>query len=74
MNESKAEILLVEDDPRDAKLTIPELEGESPELRIEIAGDGEEAFSREESDRAESYNWLAMNQTPPDRIIGADPR
>jgi len=155
MNDSKVEILLVEDDPRDVRLTIRELESESAGLRIEIARDGEEALdflfcrgtyahrspehpprlvlldlklpkvdglevlrevksrpetqpipvvaltsSIEERDRAESYKlgvnsyiqkpvdfeqfrhtirtlglyWLVMNQPPPDRIFGADPR
>lgn len=38
------EILLVEDDPRDARLTVRELEGAKLRNRIEVARDGEEAL------------------------------
>lgn len=44
MNDDKPEILLVEDDPRDARLTIRELEKQAPDLRISLARDGEEAL------------------------------
>jgi two-component system, response regulator len=38
------EILLVEDDPKDARLTIRELQTEKPNMLIEVARDGEEAL------------------------------
>jgi two-component system response regulator len=38
------EILLVEDDPRDVRLTVRELQNESPSSKIEVARDGEEAL------------------------------
>jgi two-component system response regulator len=44
MTDDKPEILLVEDDPRDAKLTIRELEKQAPNLRVSLARDGEEAL------------------------------
>jgi two-component system response regulator len=44
MSENVNEILLVEDDPRDVRLTVRELERESLGLRIEVARDGEEAL------------------------------
>jgi two-component system response regulator len=40
----ETEILLVEDDPRDARLTIRELQTEKPNVLIEVARDGEEAL------------------------------
>ena len=40
----ETEILLVEDDPRDARLTIRELQTEKPNMLIEVARDGEEAL------------------------------
>ena len=40
----ETEILLVEDDPRDARLTIRELQIEKPNMLIEVARDGEEAL------------------------------
>jgi two-component system response regulator len=38
------EILLVEDDPRDARLTVRELESANLKNKIEVARDGEEAL------------------------------
>jgi CheY-like chemotaxis protein len=38
------EILLVEDDPRDARLTVRELESSNLRNKIEVARDGEEAL------------------------------
>jgi two-component system, response regulator len=38
------EILLVEDDPRDVRLTLRELQSEDRNNRIEVARDGEEAL------------------------------
>src|SRR5688500_2363480 len=38
------EILLVEDDPRDVRLTVRELQNDSLTVRIEVARDGEEAL------------------------------
>jgi two-component system, response regulator len=39
-----AEVLLVEDDPRDVRLTLRELRSDSVEHHIEVARDGEEAL------------------------------
>ena|SRR5438552_1720054 len=44
MSGQTIEILLVEDDPRDEKLTILELQKRPLNLRIEVARDGEEAL------------------------------
>lgn len=44
MGTGQFEVLLVEDDPRDARLTIRELRAAPVELRIEVARDGEEAL------------------------------
>jgi two-component system, response regulator len=44
MTDNGMEILLVEDDPRDVRLTVRELQNESPNSRIEVARDGEEAL------------------------------
>jgi CheY-like chemotaxis protein len=44
MSEQGIELLLVEDDPRDIRLTVRELEKSPVSLRIEVARDGEEAL------------------------------
>jgi two-component system, response regulator len=44
MTDGSNEILLVEDDPRDIRLTIRELQSEGHNQRIEVARDGEEAL------------------------------
>jgi len=42
--EDEAEILLVEDDPRDVRLTLYALQKENVKNRIEVVRDGEEAL------------------------------
>jgi two-component system, response regulator len=42
--DNRIQILLVEDDPRDARLTIRELEKDNSSGHIEVARDGEEAL------------------------------
>jgi len=44
MIDDRHEILLVEDDPRDARLTMRELERQSLNMRVSLARDGEEAL------------------------------
>jgi len=44
MIEEAMEILLVEDDPRDARLTVREIQAATRDTRIELARDGEEAL------------------------------
>ncbi len=44
MIEEAMEILLVEDDPRDARLTVREIQAATKDTRIELARDGEEAL------------------------------
>ena len=44
MDQKKIEILLVEDDPRDVRLTVHELESGIPDSLIEVVRDGEEAL------------------------------
>ena len=44
MDPGEVEILLVEDDPKDVRLTLHALEKENVKNRIEVARDGEEAL------------------------------
>jgi len=44
MQEEQVEILLVEDDPRDVRLTMRELQATSTRTRVEVARDGAEAL------------------------------
>ncbi len=44
MQEEQMEILLVEDDPRDVRLTMRELQAASTRTRVEVARDGAEAL------------------------------
>jgi CheY-like chemotaxis protein len=44
MSDEQMEILLVEDDPRDVRLTMRELQAESLRTRVEVARDGAEAL------------------------------
>lgn len=44
MTEPAVEILLVEDDPREVRLTVRELQSTPREVHVEVARDGEEAL------------------------------
>jgi two-component system, response regulator len=44
MMDSGMEVLLVEDDPNDVRLTMRELNRERPDTRVEVVRDGEEAL------------------------------
>jgi two-component system response regulator len=44
MMDTEIHLLLVEDDPRDVRLTVRELEGQNWNCRIQVARDGEEAL------------------------------